>query len=238
MGSWKTVKVVGDDFMVDPCSLGHECAPVEFGRDKGNRSAYSIVNDIRANLMYAGRPPRQVFKQKLDESELLYGKDIAMGLYASGYEQRRQAISRAINSLKDKALTLETKPENTLFLEGWYAKACTNGLFALVADGVHTKQPKTLTQLYFAHSVCDEGVEVPLLYALTARKTEGMYRRIFGHLQAILERYRPRPHQRLRVVLDFEKASINAAKSVFTQFIVQGCAFHLSQAWNRRRDSC
>ncbi|KIH64610.1 hypothetical protein ANCDUO_05073 [Ancylostoma duodenale] len=224
MGAWKTVKVVGDDFMVDPCSIGHECTPVEFGRDKGNRIAYSIVNDIGANPMYAGRPPRQMFEQKLDESDLLYGEDIAMGLYASGYEQRRQAISRAINSLKDRAVTLENIPEELSFLrdgtrfvqeqdpelhiyysERTIEKACTNGLFALVADGVHNKQPKSLTQFYCVHGVCDGGVEVPLLYALTARKTEGTYRRIFGHLQAILEGYRPRPHQRLRVVLDFEK---------------------------------
>ncbi|RCN30103.1 hypothetical protein ANCCAN_24130 [Ancylostoma caninum] len=275
MGLWKTVKVVGDDFMVDPCSLGHECTPKEFRRDKGNRIAYSVssiiiyfalrtvvnlfqvVNDIRANPMYAGRPPRQVFEQKLDVSKLLYGEDTAMGLYASGYEQRRQAISRAINSLNDRVVTLENIPEEFSFLsdgtrfvqeqdpevhiyysERTIEKACTNGLFALVADGVHTKQPKSLTQLYCVHGVCDGGVEVQLLYALTARKTEGTYRRIFGYLQAILERYRPRPHQRLRVVLDFEKASINAAKSVCTHSIVQGCAFHLSQAWNRRRDSC
>ncbi|KAL6726796.1 hypothetical protein Aduo_008730 [Ancylostoma duodenale] len=217
MGAWKTVKVVGDDFMVDPCSIGHECTPVEFGRDKGNRIAYSIVNDIGANPMYAGRPPRQMFEQKLDESDLLYGEDIAMGLYASGYEQRRQAISRAINSLKDRAVTLENIPEELSFLrdgtrfvqeqdpelhiyysERTIEKACTNGLFALVADGVHNKQPKSLTQFYCVHGVCDGGVEVPLLYALTARKTEGTYRRIFGHLQAILEGYRPRPHQRLR----------------------------------------
>ncbi|KAL6739025.1 hypothetical protein Aduo_012518 [Ancylostoma duodenale] len=173
MGAWKMVKVVGDNFMVDPCSIGHECTPVEFGRDKANRIAYSIVNDVRANPM-------------------------------------------AINSLKDMAVTLENIPEELSFLRDgtrfvqeqdpelhiYYSertkneKACTNGLFALVADGVHT-----------------------------------------SHLQAILDRYRPRPHQRLRVVLDFEKAAINAAKIVFTHSIVQGCAFHLSKAWNRRDSS-
>ncbi|KAL6730265.1 hypothetical protein Aduo_001249 [Ancylostoma duodenale] len=39
----------------------------------------------------------------------------------------------------------------------------------------------------------------------------------------------------LRAVLDFEEASINAAKRVFPGNTVQGCAFHSVQAWNRGR---
>ncbi|RCN40816.1 hypothetical protein ANCCAN_13227 [Ancylostoma caninum] len=41
---------------------------------------------------------------------------------------------------------------------------------------------------------------------------------------------------RLRVVLDYEKPAINAVKRVFPHATVQGCAFHLAQAWNRRGD--
>ncbi|KHJ91540.1 hypothetical protein OESDEN_08598 [Oesophagostomum dentatum] len=39
-----------------------------------------------------------------------------------------------------------------------------------------------------------------------------------------------------KVVLDFEKAAIGAAKKVINA-CVKGCTFHLAQAWNRRRDS-
>ncbi|KAK6035821.1 hypothetical protein COOONC_26674 [Cooperia oncophora] len=85
--------------------------------------------------------------------------------------------------------------------------ACCTGLYAIVADGVHTKQPKELMQLYCVHGVCDGGVEVPLLYAMTAHKTEDVYTKIFGHLKDLFEKYRPRPVQRLRIVLDFEKGA-------------------------------
>nr|CDJ88307.1 unnamed protein product [Haemonchus contortus] len=80
---------------------------------------------------------------------------------------KRQAISRAISSLKDKEVTLDNIPEELaqLFdgrtfvheqeqgLHVYYSgrtieMACTNGLYAIVADGVHTKQPKELMPLY------------------------------------------------------------------------------------------
>ncbi|VDO84303.1 unnamed protein product [Haemonchus placei] len=37
--------------------------------------------------------------------------------------------------------------------------ACTNGLYATVTSGVHTKQSKELMQLYCVHGVCNGGVE-------------------------------------------------------------------------------
>ncbi|KAK6042381.1 hypothetical protein COOONC_20114 [Cooperia oncophora] len=36
-----------------------------------------------------------------------------------------------------------------------------------------------------------------------------------------------------RIILDFEKAAIKAAREVFPTASVQGCGFHLAQAWNR-----
>ncbi|XGW34744.1 hypothetical protein V3C99_018621, partial [Haemonchus contortus] len=184
-------------------------------------------------------------------------EDVMKSLYGWGFGMKRQAISRAISSLKDKEVTLDNIPEElaqlsdgTTFvheqdqeLHVYYSErtiemACTNGLYAIVADGVHTKQPKELMQLYCVHGVCNGGVEVPLLYSMTARKTEDVYLRIFGHLKNLFERYRPRPMQPLRIVLDFEKASIAAVRRLFPEAKVEGCAFHLAQAWNRRRDTC
>ncbi|VDL74557.1 unnamed protein product [Nippostrongylus brasiliensis] len=66
------------------------------------------------------------------------------------------------------------------------AKACSVGLQAIVADGVHTPQPKELgrhSQLYCVH--------VSMERAGHSNDGEG-----------------------LRIVLDFEKAAINAAKSL------------------------
>ncbi|EYB88407.1 hypothetical protein Y032_0248g99 [Ancylostoma ceylanicum] len=113
--------------------------------------------------------------------------------------------------------------------------AAQNGLHALVADGVHSFQPRQLKrggQLYTIHGVCSNGVEVPLLYAISSRKTQQVYEIIFRHIRDEL----PAIPSNLRIVLDFERASIQAVKRVFPTATVQGCAFHLAQAWNRRRD--
>ncbi|EYC31937.1 hypothetical protein Y032_0003g1316 [Ancylostoma ceylanicum] len=115
--------------------------------------------------------------------------------------------------------------------------AARSGLYALVADGVHSFQPRQLKrkgQLYTVHGVCRNGVEVPLLYAISSKEREQVYTTIFRHIK---DEFNASVFPaNLRVVLDFEKASINAVKRVFPDDTVQGCASHLAQAWNRRRD--
>ncbi|KHJ76910.1 hypothetical protein OESDEN_23470 [Oesophagostomum dentatum] len=115
-------------------------------------------------------------------------------------------------------------------------RAIRNGLHTLVADGVHSFQPRELKktgQLYTVHGVCNNGVEVPLLYAISSNKTEHVYVDIFGHIK---DQFNGAEPDGLCIVLDFERASINAVKRVFPRATVQGCAFHLAMAWNRRRD--
>uniref|UniRef100_A0A7I4Y8E5 MULE domain-containing protein n=1 Tax=Haemonchus contortus TaxID=6289 RepID=A0A7I4Y8E5_HAECO len=181
----------------------------------------------------------------MTQANLEYGEDVMKSLNGRGFGMKRQAIFRAVSSLKDKEVALDNKPEelaqlsdsrtfvheqdqelHVYYSERTIEMACTNGLYAIAADGVHTKQPKELMQLFCVHGVCNGGVEVPLLYSMTARKTEDV------------ERYRPRPMQPLRIVLDFEKASIAAVHRLFPEAKVEGCAFHLAQAWNWRRDTC
>lgn len=73
------------------------------------------------------------------------------------------------------------------------------------------------------------------MHALSKNKTQVTYEKIFGRLQQELQTLAPnlRP---LRIVLDYEVAAINAAE-VFPTTSVQGCVFHLSQSWNRKRDA-
>ncbi|KAK6056164.1 hypothetical protein COOONC_06332 [Cooperia oncophora] len=114
-----------------------------------------------------------------------------------------------------------------------FKKACDLGLHAIVADGMHSLHPKSLgyqAQVYCVHGVCSEGVEIPLLYCITEKKTEKVYLKIFAHLKATITSDAPR-----RVVLDFEKSAIKAARKTFPAAAVEGCAFHIAQAWNRRR---
>ncbi|CAJ0599556.1 unnamed protein product [Cylicocyclus nassatus] len=178
--------------------------------------------------------------------------------YKSGPVSSRDAIKRALksheNPLEDASMTripehLRVLPNGPPFVHNldptlhiYYSsatiqKAALNGLHTIVADGVHSFQPRQLRktgQLYTAHGVCSNGVEVPLLYAVSARKTEEIYEAIFGHLRAELEASVMPPA--LRIVLDYERSAILAAGRVFPQARVQGCAFHLAQVWNRRRD--
>ncbi|EYB89126.1 hypothetical protein Y032_0235g3166 [Ancylostoma ceylanicum] len=52
--------------------------------------------------------------------------------------------------------------------------ACRHGLFALVGDGVHSCQPSKMAQLYTVHAVCGGGIEMPVLHAITSKKTMGV----------------------------------------------------------------
>ncbi|KAL6737807.1 hypothetical protein Aduo_011420 [Ancylostoma duodenale] len=76
------------------------------------------------------------------------------------------------------------------------------GLYALIGDGVHKLNPKTIPdrmdkgQLYI----------VPILYAVTCRKTVATYKAIFKQLKDIID-----TGEGLRIILDFEKAAIRAA---------------------------
>ncbi|KIH45462.1 hypothetical protein ANCDUO_24497 [Ancylostoma duodenale] len=97
--------------------------------------------------------------------------------------------------------------------------ACENGINAIIGDGVHKLNPRTAPvhmekgQLYTIHASCNGEMEVPILYAITRSKKQASYRTIFGALK---------------------EAAVKAAKATFPESVVQGCAFHLAQAWNRK----
>ncbi|KIH63167.1 hypothetical protein ANCDUO_06536 [Ancylostoma duodenale] len=95
--------------------------------------------------------------------------------------------------------------------------ACENGINAIIGVGVHKLNPKTAPvhmekgQLYTIHASCNGGN---------------------GALKEVLNRHGA--PERLRIILDYEKAAVKAAKATFPESVVQGCAFHLAQAWNRK----
>ncbi|KIH51966.1 hypothetical protein ANCDUO_17939 [Ancylostoma duodenale] len=70
-------------------------------------------------------------------------------------------------------------------------------------------------------------------HAVSSKKTEQVYAIIFGQMR---DEFGVAIPTLFRVVLDYEKAALNAVKRVFPHATVQGCTFHLAQAWNRRRD--
>ncbi|KHJ97711.1 hypothetical protein OESDEN_02309 [Oesophagostomum dentatum] len=76
--------------------------------------------------------------------------------------------------------------------------------------------------------------EVPLLHAITTRKTVANYRRIFCALKDELTDLEA--GSGLRIVLDYGKAATAAAQNIFSES-EEGCGWHLSQAWTRKRNS-
>ncbi|CAJ0602128.1 unnamed protein product [Cylicocyclus nassatus] len=130
-------------------------------------------------------------------------------------------------------LQLQTDDLHIHFSRKVVELARDHGLHALIGDGVHKLNPVTIPnrmdkgQLYVVHAAIQGGIEVPLLYAVTRFKTVGTYKIVFESLREVLGEYKE------RFVVDFEKAAIRAARETFPEADVQGCAFHLAQAWNR-----
>ncbi|VDN27432.1 unnamed protein product [Cylicostephanus goldi] len=73
------------------------------------------------------------------------------------------------------------------------------------------------------------------LYAITTKKDVRTYELIFAQLKKEMER--AGPAGRLRIVPDNKRASSGAARKVPPTASVEGCAFHLAVAWNRKKDS-
>ncbi|KAL6729504.1 hypothetical protein Aduo_000552 [Ancylostoma duodenale] len=151
-----------------------------------------------------------------------------------------EVIPEDLQNLPDSSRFLHIKrPDLHLYYsEEVIQKACENGINALIGDGVHKLNPKTAPvhmekgQLYTIHAACNGEMELPILYAVTRSKKAQTYRTIFGALKEVHNRFGA--PQQLRILLDYEKAAIKAAKAIFTESVVQGCAFHLAQAWNRQ----
>ncbi|RCN34107.1 hypothetical protein ANCCAN_20057 [Ancylostoma caninum] len=110
--------------------------------------------------------------------------------------------------------TTKDKTQRVMFKE-----ALDNGLYALVADGVHKVLPKKLddnAQLYTIPGVCNDTVEVPLLHAVTTKETMLSCTRIFETVRKELEAIGVgKSGAILRVILDFEKNSYKCCKENF-----------------------
>ena len=80
-------------------------------------------------------------------------------------------------------------------------------------------------QLYTVHSLVSETVTIPLIFCITKDKTELTYRKIFSTLKEHYPSLQPET-----IMIDFERASINAIEQNFPTAELQGCFFHFGQA--------
>ncbi|CAJ0605996.1 unnamed protein product [Cylicocyclus nassatus] len=257
------VKAINNEFLGDPSALSHDCLPAKIAQDKVERLVYKDCENIRKDKRRVETTTRKAWQEIENHIEENEGEnetqklDMLHYFHRDGYESRRSTIKRAIKSLDDKSCTMDHVPRiyshfsdgerflqfQTPDLHMYYStttieKAQRFGLYALVADGVHDLQPDATAkcgQLYTVHGVCNDTMDAPLLYAITTTKNERTYELIFAQLKEELQR--SGRLDRLRVVLDFERASIGAARKVFPFASVEGCGFHLAVAWNRKKDA-
>ncbi|VDP41799.1 unnamed protein product [Heligmosomoides polygyrus] len=145
--------------------------------------------------------------------------------------------SLALSADRTRFLHYHTPDMHIYYSENIIRRACDNGLDTLIADGIFGMHPRDRNgQLYTIHGVCNGKVDVPLLFAITDRKSESVYTMIWSTLFNVLEDAMGRQDLALCVVVDFERASIKAIRRLMPDSRVEGCAFHFARAWNRKRD--
>ncbi|CAJ0593381.1 unnamed protein product [Cylicocyclus nassatus] len=263
-GQWRSIKVRGEEFLSNPSHIQHACDTKNKAEEIATRIAYGKVQELKSDAESAGKKPLREWMKIINSKDCLEEEDqplwceVQSELHGHGYNQRRKAFSVAINLHRDKTVTMSNVPDHvtalpdgTSFLhekggefhvyysEDTIKKACQIGLHALVADGMFSLHPKELgrqAQLYCVHAVCTGGVEVPILFAITQKRTVKEYRIIFNHIKEQFCKYEGGDILPKKFILDFERAAIKAATTTFPHAKVEGCAFHLAQAWNRRRD--
>ena len=89
--------------------------------------------------------------------------------------------------------------------------------------------PNIFLQLYTIHGVYHHVV-LPLVYLLFTHRTEQLYTTALMHLKVTVGGMWGIDLAPQILVVDFERAAINAFKSVFPFLKVRGCHFHFCQS--------
>ncbi|KAK5985078.1 hypothetical protein GCK32_005773, partial [Trichostrongylus colubriformis] len=96
-----TVKVIGNEFLTDPCALSHDCTAAKYAEERGNRAVYEEFQNIRKDSAYAGRKPVQVFFDLLAKDRAADNEDmedsIRGAIRQTGYYARKRAIGRNLS---------------------------------------------------------------------------------------------------------------------------------------------
>ncbi|ORD94541.1 hypothetical protein ECANGB1_531 [Enterospora canceri] len=98
-------------------------------------------------------------------------------------------------------------------------------------DGTFDVCPVGWAQMYTISILVDHHV-LPIVYDLLPSKSGNCYLEFLSHLNRLIPGLDPDV-----VITDFEKAAINAFKTVYPSSRMSGCMFHLGQSIQRRLDS-
>lgn len=91
------------------------------------------------------------------------------------------------------------------------------------ADGTFDVCPALFSQLYTIH-VMDDGIVIPIIYALLPDKKTSTYLQLLEKLKEIEPTIAPST-----LMVDFELASMNAFAETFPGIQISGCLFHFKQ---------
>ncbi|XP_076031967.1 uncharacterized protein LOC143019873 [Oratosquilla oratoria] len=91
-------------------------------------------------------------------------------------------------------------------------------------DGTFKVAPKIYHQLFIIH-VQKDNLSIPRALVLLPNKTKSAYRACYEEIKELLNNNQPQI-----IMIDFERASINALKYVYTNAILNGCFFYFSKS--------
>ena len=94
-----------------------------------------------------------------------------------------------------------------------------------LADGTFRMAPAPFLQVYTVHGY-QNGYVVPCCYILLADKKQATYKRAWGALFRLLAPEEPE----VTLLVDYEKASYQAASAIFLEVNIGGCYFHFRAA--------
>lgn len=98
-----------------------------------------------------------------------------------------------------------------------------------LADGTFSIVPTVLFQLYSIHFQFVDGMNPAAVYCLMSNKTADSYTRMLAALHDLVPLAAPK-----KILVDFEKAAMNAFEAAYPNAAVTGCYFHLTQSVIRK----
>lgn len=98
-----------------------------------------------------------------------------------------------------------------------------------LADGTFSVVPTVFFQLYSIHFQFGSGINPAALYCMLTNKTGASYTQMLDAVKLLVPKANPR-----KVLVDFERAAMNAFEAAFPAATVTGCYFHLTQSVIRK----
>jgi hypothetical protein len=98
-----------------------------------------------------------------------------------------------------------------------------------LADGTFKVVPGIFFQLYSIHFSFGAGINPAAVYCLLTEKTSDTYTRMLRELKILIPAAAPR-----KIMVDFERAAMNAFELAFPGSTITGCYFHLCQSLLRK----